>query len=289
MNFLPRRIDPTLAGYMAAAALALSAGHAVAQELAVTHCHGSCPRYSSALVANNSKLVIHHLYAAGLNRYNRRPDWVAYRVTGAAVGIASLLPREWQPDRLAGFSAAAELAELEPDSVLPDVSSNANAYGGSPPVVTAVLSRVHLAPLTGFAKTPYWAELNNTSNMLLMPAPLRQGPWLRLEQKINNLVSTREEVHVIAGPVYFDIASPGSDSLQPGVNLAGYYKVLVAASGTAAFLFPHDLRQHESFCDQLASVGEIEDLTGLELFPDRYLAESPELLGALGCRASGSP
>jgi DNA/RNA endonuclease G (NUC1) len=198
--------------------------------------------------------VIHHLYAAGLNEYNRRADWVAYRLSKEAVGVASLLTREWQPDRLANFSEVAELADLEPDIDLPDIRSVVSPYGGGGEPLTNEQNRVRLAPMTGYANTPYWSELNNTSNMLPMPAPLRMGPWLRLEQNLNALVAREEELHVIAGPLYFDNGSANSDSLVPGINLAGYYKIVVGNSGIASFVFPQDLRQHEPFCQQINSL-----------------------------------
>jgi endonuclease G len=280
------------ASFRLAALFVLLPISATAQEVAVTHCLGSCPQYRSTIIANNSKVVIHHLYAAGLNTYNRRADWVAYRLTPQAVGVASLLPRDWQPDRLADFaeiSRLADLAELEPEANLPDVSSAVSPYGGVSAPVIDEQNHVRLAPLTSFAKTPYWSELNNLSNMLPMPAPLRRGAWLRLEQALNALVADREELHVVAGPLYFNGSTPGSEALQPGVNLAGYFKIVATGSGTAAFLFPHDLQQSESFCDRLSSVEEIQRLTGLQLFPGETKADSWQLITDLGCTQPVSP
>jgi endonuclease G len=255
----------------------------ISQEVAVTHCAGSCPYYNSAFTAGNSKVVIHHLYAAGLNRYSRRADWVAYRLSEEAVGIASLLPREWQPDRLAGFSEVAELADLEPDQSVPDVARSVSPYGGSSEPTSNEQNRVHLAPMTSFANTPYWSEINYTSNMLPMPVPLRLGPWLRLEQALNGLVTRGKDMHVVTGPIFYDGAVPGSDSLEPGLNLAGYYKVIVEDSGYAAFIFPQQLAQNEAYCEQLTRLEKVEELTGLELFPDRGLAQSSRLIADLNC------
>ena len=121
---------------------------ASAQEVAVIHCPGSCPQYRSSIAANNSRVVIHHLYAAGVNNYTRRADWVAYRLTAEAFGVASLLPRDWQTDRLAGFadiSELADMAELEPERGIPDVSSAASAYGG---MATPVAESAPILPKT---------------------------------------------------------------------------------------------------------------------------------------------
>jgi len=253
------------------------------QEVAVTHCAGSCPYYTSAFTAGNSKVVIHHLYAAGLNRYSRRADWIAYRLSDEAVGIASLLPREWQPDRLAGFSEVAELQDLESGVSVPEIASSVSPYGGGSTPESNEQDRVHLAPMTSFANTPYWPEINYTSNMLPMPAPLRLGPWLRLEQSLNGLVSKEKELHVITGPFFYDGEMPGSGSLEPGLNLAGYYKVVLDNSGYAAFIFPQQLAQNEDYCGQLAELDKIEELTGLHLLPDREAKRSRQLIANLNC------
>jgi len=280
-------ISPSLAGSLVLSLLALLPLSSSGQELAVTHCAGSCPQYSSSFTAGNSKIVIHHLYAAGLNNYSRRADWVAYRLTSDAVGIASLLPREWHPDRLADFSQVADLADLEPDSQLPDIARSNSPYGGISEPVRNEQNRVRLTPLTSFADTPYWSELNNTSNMLPMPAPLRLGAWLRLEQALNGMLADKEEIHVITGPVYFENAAPGSEPLEPGLNLAGYFKIVKTDSGLASFVFPHDMRQQESFCKGLANIDEIQRLTQLEFFPDNRLTVNGQLVEELGCSREG--
>ena len=62
---------------------------------------GIMPNILSCEHPRNSKLVIHHVYAAGLNSQTGFADyWVAYRMTKEAVGVASLLSRGWQLDRL---------------------------------------------------------------------------------------------------------------------------------------------------------------------------------------------
>lgn len=287
-----RKIPSLLAGLALACGLAASPSPALSQQVSITHCQGACPAYRSSFTARNSRIVVHHLYAAGLNNYSRRADWVAYRLTPEAVGVASLLPRDWQPDQLADFpdiSQLSDLAELDPKDNLPDISSAANTYGGPSVPVVEEMGRVHLVPLTSFAKTPYWPELNYVSNLLPMPAALRQGAWLRLEQRLNTLAKTEQDLHVVAGPVFFNGTAPGSAALKPGANLAAYFKVVATEAGTAAFLFPHDLRQTESYCGRLTSLEELESLTDLEFFPGERKAESWRLLEALGCPQPDAP
>ena len=67
------------------------------QKINVTHCNGACPVYESSMTANRANIVIHHVYAAGINGDSGLADWLSYRLTKEAVGVASLLPRIWNP------------------------------------------------------------------------------------------------------------------------------------------------------------------------------------------------
>ena len=69
-------------------------------------------------------------------------------------------------------------------------------------VVFTADGRGRLAPITSFADTPFWDELNNLSNMTTLPNDLRSGAWSRLEQAINELVAYKEELYVVSGPLY---------------------------------------------------------------------------------------
>jgi endonuclease G len=256
-----------------------------AQTIAVTHCFGECPKHESRVTANQSRVVIHNLYAASVNGETALADWVAYRLTKDAIGIASLLPREWQPDRLIRFSPLEDIVqEGEEELRLSEsITRNNNPYGGGAAQRVEPENRARLAPMTSFANTPYWSDLNNFSNMVPMPATLRLGPWLRLEQSLNQMVVAGEEAYVIAGPLYLInilSLSPSSSDLEP----AGYFKVISDQSGALAFLFNKDMEQAQSYCDQKVSINEIQQMTGLQFFPDRPVPrESAAMLAKLGC------
>lgn len=258
-----------------------------AQEFAITHCEGACPEYASSAIANRAKIVVHHVFAAGLNSDTGLADWVAYRLTKDAVGVASLLPRSWQPDRLVAFSDAAEPIDINSSVYsLADIASTGNPYYGSErEIPTTSESRARLAPITSFANTPYWSDLNNLTNMVPMPTPLRTGPWLQLEQALNEYVVNVEELNVVSGPLFL-INQPLSSLAASGVELApaAFYKVVATRGGSVAFVFWENLPQQASFCEQTASLEELERMTGLVMFPGRDLPESTPLLAGLGCK-----
>lgn len=256
-----------------------------AQDVAITHCEGLCPQYTTDSAAARANIVVHHVFAAGLNNDTGLADWVAYRLTKDAVGVASLLPRSWQPDRLIKFSDAAEPIDINSSVYsLADVASTGNPYYGGGEIAGEKAERARLAPITSFANTPYWSDLNNLTNMVPMPNPLRVGPWLSLEQKLNALVKTEGELFVISGPLFM-INQPLNTLATTVTDLApaAYYKVVVAKKGFVAFVFPENLPQHASYCTQTADIYDIERMTDLTLFPGRDLSESPELLSRLGC------
>jgi len=264
--------------------LALLPVSVLGQNIAVTHCQGACPQYASNIVANQAKIVIHHVYAAGLNNDSGMPDWVAYHLSSDAVGVASLLPRNWQSDSLLRFSDAGDLIEVgDSEFSLAQISADTSAYAGLGAPDMQEEETVRLAPMTSFANTPYWPELNNISNMVPMPANLRLGAWLKLEQALNQLVDTEEDLYVVSGPLFL-ISQPLSTSLQ-GTDFgpAAYYKIVSSDDGFLSFMFPENMQRYESFCDRRMALDQIEGMSGLNIFPGREPKESVKLLDALGC------
>ncbi|MFN3163212.1 MAG: DNA/RNA non-specific endonuclease [Pseudohongiellaceae bacterium] len=258
------------------------------QSVAVIHCQGECPAYQSPVTAQQSRVVIHHLYAAGVNGRTSLPDWVAYRLTGNAVGVASLLPRTWQADRLVRFSPLEDIAQAGEEEVRLSemIAENSSPYGGGAGALVKPEDRARLAPITSFANTPYWSELNNFSNMVPMPASLRLGPWLQLEQRLNRLVAGDRELYVLAGPLYLInilSLSPSSTDLEP----AAYFKLVADETGIAAFMFPGDADRFSDVCTGRASLAEIQEMSDLNYFPGRRrIRESESLYKELGCQVA---
>lgn len=256
---------------------------AQAQNIAISHCNGTCPAYQSNLAATRANVVVHKLYAAGLNGETGLADWVAYHLSEEAIGVASLLPRFWQADNLLGGLSNPELIELDSEElVLAELSSAASPYGQSQPVREKD-ERVRLAPMSSFANTPYWPDLNNLSNMLPMPSPLRLGAWLRLEQALNELVARQGDLFVVTGPLFLITQPLSTTNSNASFNPAAYFKVVVGETGIATFVFPENLAQHANFCDQLGKLEQLESMNDLEFFPERDLTESSQLIADLGC------
>ena len=117
----------------------------------VAHCMADCPSGAPP----NNEVVVHQLYAASVNSDSGLADWVAYRILGESVGVASLLPRQWKQDQLLPDNAGNEPGDsqgprLTQEAVITqsDRSYRINEYIFDPD------DRGRLAPMTSFESTP---------------------------------------------------------------------------------------------------------------------------------------
>jgi len=261
----------------------LVAATASAQTVHISHCMAGCPVVAGDSSVDNGELIIRQLFAASINAESGLADWQAYRVLAGSVGVASLLPRVWFEDFL--VSQAAQLAEdldSQPQleySVSSDVEER--TYQTSE-ITLRSEDQGRLVPMSSFAGTPYWSELNFLSNMAALPFELRVGSWSRLDQAINALANRIGEVYVVSGPIYRDEGEGGQ--AESNANPSAYFKVISTPESLSAFIFESDLQQHVSFCDQASTVDLIEAATGLTLFPQRESVFADTLHAQLTCR-----
>lgn len=258
----------------------LAVTSATAQTVHISHCLNGCPVGE----AENNVTVVHHLFAASINHQSGLADWVAYRVLAGTIGIASLLPRLWAADNLVvPDSTSVQLLNGGPGFAQLDLSDQQDRNYRVNEITIKPEDRGRLVPLSSFADTPYWPELNYLSNMAPLPSDLRTGSWSRLDQSINELARRVGEVFVISGPLY---------KIQPAVNTrtgnsfsrpAAFFKVVATESALVGFIFPWNLNQHVHYCDLRSSLQRVERRSGLNLFPNRQDSTALNLPAALGC------
>jgi len=256
---------------------ALMSGGASAQTVHIAHCLAGCP--VGAPAAN--EIVVRHLFAASINYQTGLADWVAYRVLPDSVGVASLLPRFWESDELLS-QAAPEDVVAAPQFVQPDLSNQQDSAYRITEIIVNPEDRGRLVPMSSFAGTPYWEDLNYLSNMSPIPGDLRIGPWSRLDQAINELAERTGDVYVVSGPLYVgpDSASVGD---QAGNGPVAFFKFVATATSHAAFVFPYTVAQHSSYCDRLTSVEALQQRSGLEFQPEQTESSANTLHRLLGC------
>ena len=249
------------------------------QTIHISHCMASCPQNS----LTNTEIVVHHLYVAEINNGNGLTDWVAYRVLQGSVGVASLLPRWWQQDELLPYAITRESDLSLPSFDQPDLSNQQDRDYRVNEIVFTSEDRGRLAPMTSFADTPFWEELNNLSNMAPLPTDFRAGAWANLEQAINELTASEEELYVISGPLYEIKGTLNTRSIV-GSLPSRYFKIVATEDNYASFVFNADLPIHADYCDQIESINAIQQSSGLSFFQELETELTPGLYSSLRCQ-----
>lgn len=256
-------------------------GVCFAEQIHIAHCKDGCPAsFSDSTSAVQSEIITRHLYAASISS-SGLADWVAYQVLPETVGVASLLPRYWRLDELSRVSdaLASEVGEST-RIVQPDLSDSQDRDYRTNEVTLLEEDRGRLVPMTSFAGTPYWDELNYLSNMTLLPTALRTGAWSRLDQAVNELAQVGASYHVISGPIYSNEQRDSSSILVPEL----FFKVVAGSDGLAAFGFPANVEPQASFCDFSLSLADLSSASGLIFFPNSNNLLPEDLIADLGCQ-----
>lgn len=190
-------------------------------------------------------------YWIGYDETRRSPAWAAYR-----------LPHVANPPRIAE----------RPDQFVTDTRTiarvSSNDYTGSG------FDRGHLAPNFAIARCYGEKAQQETflmSNIVPQRHALNAGNWKSLEtMEAISYPDRFEQVWVLAGPVY---AASTTRFLPHGVPVPeAFYKIHVdqreGAVRAQAFLFRHAGTGKEELQSLLVSIDTIEELTGLDFFPD---------------------
>ncbi len=209
--------------------------------------YGGMPRFPEG----DLTLLVNRAYCVGYDETWRLPRWAAYRLTRASGSV------EWRPK---AFQEDARLPQ-------PVISED---YTGSG------YDRGHLAPSWGIARCfgrEAQIETFLMSNVVPQRHALNDGAWKALEvREARNYAGRFGEIWVLAGPVVQQQAGV----MRTGILVpAQFYKILLDAGHgrlrVIAFLFPQECQ--ESFDDvnldnYLTCVDRIEELTGLDFFPE---------------------
>ena len=232
-----------------------------ASELHISHCLFGCPDGTP----QESQLVIRSIYALAYNQENKVADWAAYKVSVDSIGIATSLSREAVVDTFIENTLRA---------IDYGTAEEANDLG-----------RSAFVPLVSFAGTPYWNDVNYLTNMVPRSSALNRGAWYGLEWAVRNLANREGAVYVLTGPIY----NPNSEPLRLPTDKShkvpdAFFKILISENGAnSAFVFEQNLPIHVHHCQQITSVREIEELTGLDFFPELERLPNTSLDQGLGC------
>lgn len=223
-------------------------------------CYRGCPVGANP----DNPLILRPIYALSFNLDYKSADWVAYKVSAGTIGIASSLARTVVADNFV------------PDTLDNDDFMELDGTG---------LVRSLYVPMVNFAGTPYWQDVNFTTNIVARSSALNQGAWYGLEWAIRNLVNREDLVYVVTGPIYR--ATPVAPQLltsKPHRVPDGFFKIVVTEGGqVSAFIFDQEVPVYVHHCDLRSSIEEIEAATGLRFFPEADRTDFTVLDSSLGC------
>lgn len=216
------------------------------------HCKHFLHGYPLGTPASND-LIIRDIYALSNNDNTKFADWVCYRITMREVDHTLTVERKWAADPWLDDDET-----LEPN----DYKGASNALG---------TDRGHQAPLASFKGTLYGHETNYLSNITPQRKALNQGPWMRLEKRVRDIVREGTTVYVMTGPLY-EIEQRKLPQAEEDHRIPSAYWKIVAVPGTsnvldiAAFIMPQDAERNDPILDFLVSVDEVERRSSLEFF-----------------------
>lgn len=229
-----------------------------AQAINNGHCYAGCP----IGVDSQNHLIIRPAYTLSYNLEKKSADWVAYTVTAESVGIASSLSREVKADNL-GF-----------DSLTLDDFEGQTEF-----------EMARYVPLVDFAGTPFWDDLNYSTNFVPRATSLHRGAWYGLSWAIRNAVNRLGELYVVTGPIYEQEPDPSRHaeaSFQQAPK--AFFKVIIDQNGRqSAFVLEQATAVHVHHCELESEIAKIQELTGLTILPDLQAGFGDSITANLGC------
>lgn len=211
---------------------------------------GAIATPTATAVAGPVRVLANSGYVLGYSDTLRNPLWAAYRLWD----LPTIPEPPRRPDRFAVDLRT--VARVQPED-----------FSGSR------YDRGHLAPNYGIA-TRFGADGQEEtflmSNIIPQKHALNAGPWRELELRAATSYPARfQEVWVMAGPVF----SAKPKRLRSGVTLpeACWMVLLDEHDGrvrTMAFVFPQEAPADAPLARYLTSIDRIEEITGLDLFPE---------------------
>jgi endonuclease G, mitochondrial len=215
------------------------------------HCKHFFLGYPMGTPSSND-LIIRDIYALSNNDTTKFADWVAYRISLYEVMRESDVTRVWRKDPW--------LADNETLDAKPDAYKGANA--------ALRVDRGHQAPLASFGGTRVWHQTNYFSNITPQKSELNQGPWMRLESKIRDIVKTNKVVYIMTGPLYEKEMPPLPNVTVPHKVPSGYWKIVILPGignrfEVAAFIFPQETGRREKILSKLTTIRTIEQKSNL--------------------------
>lgn len=205
-------------------------------------------------------LVRHTYYALSYDEDHEQAEWVAYEIT------RDRLNENW----------AERPNTFRPDSDVRTESATPRDYSGSG------YDKGHLCPAADMAFNE--AAIDESflmSNMSPQVPAFNGGIWRELEECARDWGRKFERVYVATGPVLSQTPL-GSIGFSKVTVPSAYYKVLYAPEQhrAIAFILPNEMST-KPVMDYAVTIDAVENMTGIDFFPDLLKGLNEEIEGSL--------
>lgn len=214
------------------------------------------------LPTSNGQVIEYRDYVLSYNEEHEQAEWVAYLLT------RENLEKPWNK-RSDNFM---------PDARVKTGSSTPDDYRNSG------YDRGHLVPAADMAyDVESQQETFFMSNISPQARNFNKGIWRELEELTRNWAKKFKELYVVTGPVLTQEPKGYIGDNEVSVP-AAYFKVLLDLAEpeqkAIAFIIPNQV-SFEPLYDFVASVDEVEELTGIDFFPQLMPDDLEEELEAV--------
>lgn len=205
-------------------------------------------------------LVRHTYYALSYDEDHEQAEWVAYEIT------RDRLNENW----------AERPNTFRPDSDVRTESATPRDYSGSG------YDKGHLCPAADMAFNE--AAIDESflmSNMSPQVPAFNGGIWRELEECARDWGRKFERVYVATGPVLSQTPL-GAIGFSKVTVPSAYYKVLYAPEQhrAIAFILPNEMST-KPVMDYAVTIDAVENMTGIDFFPDLLKGLNEEIEGSL--------
>ncbi|WP_369970713.1 DNA/RNA non-specific endonuclease [Psychroserpens sp. XS_ASV72] len=197
--------------------------------------------------STTGQVVHHEYYSLSYSEPNEQAEWVAYELKAEHLSNTNF-----------------ERPYFEIDKAVKTGAAHWRNYKGSG------YDRGHLCPAGDrrFSKKAH-DETFLTSNISPQDHEFNSGIWNRLEQKVRYWAKKYNGVYVVTGGIFDDnMTTIGTEKVSVPNR---FYKVMIDYNSgrpkMIAFLLPHKA-SNQPLYTYVVSVDEIENLTGIDFFPE---------------------
>ncbi len=209
--------------------------------------------------STSGEIVVHKGFALSYSEEHEQAEWTAHELTRVN------LEKDWNK-RSDAFL---------PDKKVSSGSATPDDYRGSG------YDRGHLVPAADLAwDAEAMKETFLLSNISPQAGNFNKGIWRELEELTRNWAKKYGHLYVVTGPVLS--VEPKGEIGENKVSVpVAYYKVLLDYKSSnpkgLAFVIPNEV-SYEPVFEYCTSIDEVEELTGLDFFPDLLDQQSESIL-----------